>query len=255
MPQRAASVKHRHGGPFLLRCAPAAGTHAMIRTILKGFFWAAGVYVVAILVLVPVYSVVSPISTYMIGRWLTFERVVRDWQSLEKISPNLVHAVVVSEDARLCSHWGVDWNEVRDALEEADELSEARGASTIAMQTARNLFLWPGRNLVRKAMEVPIAYYISLVWSPRRLIEVYLNIAEWGPNGEFGAEAAAQRAFGKSAARLSRREAALLAGSLPDPVRRNAARPAAGLSRVASRTVSRMTTDGGLSVECLELER
>jgi monofunctional biosynthetic peptidoglycan transglycosylase len=230
-------------------------TRVMIRTILKGFFWAAGVYAIAILVLVPVYAVAPPISTYMIGRWLAFERVVRDWRPLEEISPNLVHAVIVSEDARLCSHRGVDWSAVRDALEEADELSEARGASTIAMQTARNLFLWPGRNLVRKALEVPIAYYMTLVWSPRRLIEVYLNIAEWGPNGEFGAEAAAQRAFGKSAARLSRREAALLASSLPNPVRRNAARPGSGLSRVASRTVSRMAMDGGLSVECLDLDQ
>jgi monofunctional biosynthetic peptidoglycan transglycosylase len=228
---------------------------AMIRTVLKGFLWAAAAYVFAILVLVPIYALVPPISTYMIGRWLTGERVVRDWQPLEEISPNLVHAVVVNEDARLCSHWGVDWNEVRDALEEADELSEARGASTIAMQTARNLFLWPGRNLVRKALEVPIAYYMTLVWSPRRLVEVYLNIAEWGPNGEFGAETAAQRAFGKSAARLSRREAALLASSLPNPVRRNAARPGPGLSRVASRTMSRMAADGGVSIRCLELER
>jgi monofunctional biosynthetic peptidoglycan transglycosylase len=228
---------------------------AMIRTILKGFLWAAAAYAIAILVLVPVYAVVPPISTYMIGRWLSGERVVRDWQPIEQISPNLVHAVVVSEDARVCSHWGVDWGEVRDALEEADELSEARGASTIAMQTARNLFLWPGRSLVRKALEVPIAYYMTLVWSPRRLIEIYLNIAEWGPNGEFGAEAAAQRAFGKSAARLSRREAALLASSLPNPVRRNAARPGPGLSRVASRAMNRMANDGGLSIACLDLKR
>lgn len=227
----------------------------MIRTIFKAFAWCVAAWVLAMLLLVPIYAVVPPISTYMIARWVTGERVVRDWQPLEEIAPSLVHAVVVSEDARMCSHWGVDWNEVRDAIADADELADARGASTIAMQTARNLFLWPGRNIVRKALEVPIAYYLTLVWTPRRLIEVYLNIAEWGPNGEFGAEAAAQRAFNKSAARLTRREAALLAGSLPNPVRRNAARPGPGLSQVASRAMAGVVTDGGLAVECLDLGR
>jgi monofunctional biosynthetic peptidoglycan transglycosylase len=211
--------------------------------------------VLAVIVLVLVYAFVPPVSTLMLWRWTTGQNVERTWRPIEAISPNLVLAVVISEDARLCTHSGVDWTEVRDAIADADELFDARGASTIAMQTARNLFLWPHRNFLRKAMEVPIAFYLTLAWSPKRLVEVYLNIVEWGPNGEFGAEAAARRAFRKSAQRLSPYEAALLAGSLPNPVRRNAARPGRGLQRVASRNVMGVASDGGLAINCLGLRR
>lgn len=227
----------------------------MIGRIIKAIALLAVAYVAVVIVLTLLYSFVPPISTFMLARWATGQPVTREWRPLQEISPSLVHAVVVSEDGRICSHRGVDWHEVRDALADADELSDARGASTIAMQTARNLFLWPGRNVVRKAMEVPIAYLITFVWSPRRLVEVYLNIAEWGPNGEFGAEAAAQRAFRKSARSLSPREAALLAASLPNPVRRNAARPGPGLQRVAARTMNGVAVDGGAAVGCLKLAR
>jgi monofunctional biosynthetic peptidoglycan transglycosylase len=227
----------------------------MIRRILAIVVAVAAAYVVAVLALVVVYGFVPPVSTLMLWRWITAERVERIWKPIEEISPNLVRAVVVSEDARLCSHRGVDWAEVRDAIAEADELSDARGASTIAMQTARNLFLSPSRNYVRKAMEVPIAYLLTLAWPRKRLVEVYLNIAEWGPNGEFGAEAAARRAFRKGAANLTSYEAALLASSLPNPVRRNAAKPGPGLQRVASRKLANVASDGGLAVQCLGLRR
>jgi monofunctional biosynthetic peptidoglycan transglycosylase len=227
----------------------------MIRQIFKVIALLAAAYIAVVIVLTLLYSFVPPISTFMLARWLTGQPVTREWRPLQQISPNLVHAVVVSEDGRICTHRGVDWHEVRDAIADADELSDARGASTIAMQTARNLFLWPGRNVVRKAMEVPIAYLITFTWSQRRLVEVYLNIAEWGPSGEFGAEAAAQRAFRKGAQNLSPREAALLAASLPNPMRRNAARPGPGLQRVALRTMSGVAADGGASVGCLKLDR
>jgi monofunctional biosynthetic peptidoglycan transglycosylase len=227
----------------------------MLRRILVIIGAVAAGYVLAVAVLVVVYAAVPPVSTLMLWRWVTGERVERIWRPIETISPSLVLAVVVSEDARLCSHAGVDWAEMRDAIAEADELADARGASTIAMQTARNLFLWPSRHYVRKALEVPIAYLLTLVWAPRRLVEVYLNIAEWGPNGEFGAEAAARRAFRKSAGSLSAYEAALLASSLPNPVRRNAARPGAGLQRVASRRLASVASDGGLAIQCLGLRR
>lgn len=212
-------------------------------------------YVLAVIVLVTVYAFVPPVSTLMVWRWVTGQPVERTWRPIEAISPNLVLAVVVSEDARLCSHSGVDWTEVRDALAEADELFDARGASTIAMQTARNLFLWTRRDYLRKALEVPIAFYLTLAWSPTRIVEVYLNIAEWGPSGQFGAEAAARRAFGKSARSLTPYEAALLAGSLPNPMRRNAARPGPGLRRVASRNLAGVASDGGLAIDCLDLGR
>jgi monofunctional glycosyltransferase len=227
----------------------------MIRRAVKIIGWAIAAYVGAVALLVLLYAFVPPVSTLMLARWVTGERVERDWRPIERISPNLVHAVVVSEDARICTHSGVDWHEVRQAVADAEELSEARGASTIAMQVSRNLFLWPGRQLVRKAMEVPMAYAITFLWSRRRVVEVYLNIAEWGPNGEFGAEAAAQRAFGKSAASLTQREAALLAASLPNPVRRNAARPGPGLRQVAATTAARAAADGGAAINCLDLRR
>jgi monofunctional biosynthetic peptidoglycan transglycosylase len=207
------------------------------------------------LLLVPLYAVVPPVSTPMLWRWATGERVVRVWRPLEAISPDLVRMVIAGEDARFCAHRGVDWSELRDAIEEADELAEARGASTIAMQTARNLFLWPGRQYVRKALEIPLAYYIDFVWSKRRLAEVYLNIAEWGPSGEFGAEAAARRSFRKSARSLSPDEAALLAAMLPNPLRRDAGRPGPGLRRVAARRSARAAAGGGAIVACLQAAR
>ncbi len=111
-----------------------------------------------------------------------------------------------------CRHWGVDLGEIRAAIAKADDdLDEARGASTIPMQVAKNLFLWPGRSFIRKGLELPLALWIDLVLSKRRLMEIYLNIAEWGPDGEFGVEAGAQRALRKSAAQVSASEAALLA--------------------------------------------
>jgi monofunctional biosynthetic peptidoglycan transglycosylase len=193
------------------------------------------VLVLVVLLLVPLYAYVPPVSTVMLGRWLTGKPVTRIWKPLDQISPNLVRAVIAAEDARFCSHAGVDWVEVGHALEDADDGDSLRGASTIAMQTAKNLFLWPGRQYIRKGLEVPLAYYLNLMWTKRWLIEVYLNIAEWGPNGEFGAEAGARRAFGKSAKALLPSEAALLAAVLPNPRLRNAARPGPGLLRASHR--------------------
>jgi len=122
---------------------------------------------------------------------------------------------------------------------EADDMDEMRGGSTITQQVAKNLFLWQGRSYVRKALEFPLALWIDLILPKRRILEIYLNIAEWGPNGEFGAEAGAQRAFGKSAQDLSRYEAALLAAALPNPANRNARQPASGLRRLAGLYVAR----------------
>lgn len=202
-------------------------------------------------VLVPVYAYVQPVSTLMLWRRVMGERVVRHWRPLAAISPELVRAVFAGEDARFCSHRGVDWDELREAFDDADELADIRGASTIAMQTAKNLFLWPGRQYVRKVLEVPIAYYMSAVWSKRRLAEIYLNVAEWGPNGEFGAEAGALRAFLKSARSLSPEEAALLASVLPNPMRRDAARPGPGLQRLAVRRASASVAAGPAITACL----
>jgi len=185
------------------------------------------------------YRVVTPVSTLMLGRWLTLQSVARDAVSLDAVAPALPLAVLASEDARFCRHRGVDWDALRDVLDDADEDGPSRGASTISMQTAKNLFLWPSRSYVRKGLEIPIALYLDAIWPKRRMIEVYLNIAEWG-EGVFGAEAAAQRYFRKRARDLSRREAALLAAALPNPILRNPARPSRRHQALALRLVARM---------------
>jgi monofunctional glycosyltransferase len=187
----------------------------------------------------PLYAVIDPVSTIMLWRRLSGARVERHYVPVTRISPALPLAVIIAEDGRFCSHHGVDLTEIREAISEADDIEEMRGGSTITQQVAKNLFLWPGRSFVRKALEFPLALWIDLVLSKRRILEIYLNIAEWGPNGEFGAEAGARRAFGKSARDLSRYEAALLAAILPNPVSRNARQPGPGLRRLVGVYVAR----------------
>ena len=181
-----------------------------------------------------------PASTLMLGRWATGKTVTRDVVGLSEIAPALSQAVIASEDGRFCGHGGVDWDAMRTVLSDSDEDGPSRGASTIAMQTAKNLFLWPSRSYVRKALEIPIALYLDTLWGKRRVMEVYLNVAEWG-DGLFGAEAAAQRYFGKSARDLSRRDAALLATSLPNPFLRNPARPSRHQRELVGVVLNRMS--------------
>jgi monofunctional glycosyltransferase len=202
-------------------------------------------------VLIGVYTVVPPVSTLMVAHWVLGKRVDRHWVELDEVSPALPVAVLAAEDSRFCTHAGVDWAMIRTVIETADEEGPARGASTIAMQTAKNLFLWPEPAYLRKAVEIPLALMIDLVWSKRRIMEVYLNVAEWGP-GTFGAEAAARRHFGKSAAQLTAAEAALLAAALPNPFARVAGRPGPGTRRLAARIAARARIAGDL-VECLHL--
>jgi monofunctional biosynthetic peptidoglycan transglycosylase len=197
--------------------------------------------------LVPVYSTVTPVSTPMLERWLTGRNVVRRYMPIDRLAPALPLAVLTAEDERFCSHHGIDWHEIHVAIQEADDISEARGGSTITQQTAKNLFLWPGRSFVRKALEFPLALWIDLVLPKRRIMEIYLNIVQWGPNGEFGAEAGARAAFGKSAAELDRHEAALLASILPNPVRRSARRPGPGVRRLAGIYEARARGAAGLA--------
>jgi monofunctional biosynthetic peptidoglycan transglycosylase len=182
-----------------------------------------------------------PISMLMILQRLSGTQITRQWVPLERISDNLKRAVIVSEDGRFCRHWGIDPREVAAAIERARE-GMPRGASTITMQVAKNLFLWPSKSYARKALEVPLTLLIELMWSKRRILEVYLNIAEWGP-GVFGAEAATRYHFDKPVARLSPREAALLAVSLPNPIRRDAGDPGRGVERLALAIQARMRAD------------
>lgn len=196
--------------------------------------WAAAVFWLGLL-----YWAVPPVSTLMLGRWITLQPVTREYVSLDHISPHLPLAVMTSEDSRFCEHRGVDWDALREVVEDADEDGPSRGASTIPMQAAKNLFLWPSRSYIRKGLEIPVALYLDLIWPKRRMMEIYLNMAEWG-EGVFGAEAAAQKYFGKSARSLNAREAALLARALPNPLVRNPARPKPGHRALAGQLQVRM---------------
>jgi monofunctional biosynthetic peptidoglycan transglycosylase len=140
------------------------------------------------------------------------------WRSLSEISLFLQWAVIASEDQRFLDHHGFDWEEIGKAREEYQQRGRRRGASTITMQVAKNLYLWHGRSWLRKGLEAYYTAFIELLWPKWRIMEVYLNIAEWGP-GVFGAEAAAHRYFGRSAAALTKHQAALLAAVLPNPRR------------------------------------
>ena len=201
----------------------------------------------------PLYLVLRPVSTPMLWRWITGQRVERIYVPIETMQPSLPLAVLAAEDARFCSHAGIDWRQVRDAIEDADDITEARGGSTLTQQVAKNLFLWQGRSFVRKALEVPLAYWIDLVLGKRRVMEIYLNVAEWGPNGEFGAEAGARYAFGKSTRNLSAGEAALMAAILPNPDA--AQRPPARTGGAAARRHLRAAGARAQLASCLRLRR
>jgi monofunctional glycosyltransferase len=197
--------------------------------------------------IVPLYRFVDPVSMPMLWRYLTGSRVERKFVPLGHIAPSLPLTVIVSEDGSFCHNHGIDLGAIRDAMQQADDdLAEARGGSTITQQTAKNLFLWQGRSFVRKVLEIPLAVWINLVLPKRRVLEIYLNIAQWGPNGEFGAEAAAQSAFGKSARDLNAREAAALAAILPNPVRRSARTPNFQMRRLAALYERRAAAHPGL---------
>jgi monofunctional biosynthetic peptidoglycan transglycosylase len=212
--------------------------HRLLRWGLYGFAFLIAWPIVMTLV----YAVIPPpVSNIMLLRALGGSGIDKQWMSLDEISPALPRAVISSEDARFCEHHGVDWREFQGVIEDAMDKEEApvRGASTIPMQTAKNLFLWDGRFAIRKLIELPLAMWMDLVWSKRRMIEIYLNIVEWAP-GVYGAEAAAQYHFRKSAKKLTKKEAALLAAVLPNPVKRNAGKPSKGVRRIANRILLRM---------------
>lgn len=200
------------------------------------------------LVLVAVYRVAPPpVTPLMIIRLLEGEGIKKDWVPLRRISPRLVRAVIALEDTKFCEHDGVDWGETFEALSDHFKGKRLRGASTISMQTTKNLVLWPGRDYIRKAFEVPLTFWMELLWDKRRIIEVYLNIVEWGP-GVYGAEAAAHRYFGKSAARLTQWEAARMAAVLPNPRRWSPSGPTA---YIRGRAYTAIARDGDLgSLRC-----
>ncbi len=154
----------------------------------------------------------------------------RDWVPIEEISPNLVQAVVASEDQRFLEHWGFDFESMEKAYKYNQKGKKIRGGSTISQQTAKNVFLWPARSYVRKAFEAYFTVLIEFFWSKERIMEVYLNVIEFG-NGIYGCEAASQYYFHKPCSKLTKSEAALLAAILPSPLKSNPAKPSGRINR------------------------
>jgi monofunctional biosynthetic peptidoglycan transglycosylase len=217
-----------------------------LRTAARYAAYAVGGYLALVLVLIVLFRFVNPPgSMLMLTQLLTGTAIDRTWVPLGSISSNLVRAVVVSEDDRFCEHSGIDTEAIRVAIERSSR-GAPRGASTISMQVTKNLFLSNAKSYVRKVIEIPLTLVMELVWPKWRILEVYLNIAEWGP-GVFGAEAAAQHHFNKPASRLSEREAALLASVLPNPLVRNAGSPGPQVSAKARVVQSRVKAYGAVA--------
>ncbi len=204
-----------------------------MKKILHILTFMAALYALIVVTLSIMYIFVPPISTLMLTRWVTLEKVHYTPVSLSRVSPALVRMVMRAEDSQFCVHHGVDWHSLGHTIEDATEDGPTRGASTIAMQVTKNLFLWPQQSYIRKAIEIPMAMYLSALWSKKRMMENYLSIAEWG-NGIFGIEAASQNYFHKSARALSWSQAAFLAAALPNPRQRNPNNPSAYHLRYAT---------------------
>lgn len=199
----------------------------------------------AIIVVTPVTLVViyesfpPPLTPLMVVRLFEGEGLKQDWVPLERISRHVPRAVIALEDATFCDHEGFDWAAIFDAAADRVRGTGAmRGGSTITQQTAKNVFLWPSRTMTRKAFEVPFTAMIEWSWSKRRIMEVYLNVIEWGP-GIYGIEAASQAYFDKSASGLTQVQAARLAAVLPNPRRWSPANPTRYIRRRAWAAISR----------------
>lgn len=199
------------------------------------------------LLLTPLGGVVThalappPVTLLMLARLAEGEGLDYRWRPIDRISPRLVEAVIAAEDARFCRHAGFDLEAIERAMQDNRRGRRLRGGSTLSQQTAKNVFLWPGRGWARKGLEAGYTVLVELVWPKRRILEVYLNVAEWGP-GVYGAEAAARRWFGKGADELSAAEAARLAALLPSPRRYDAARPGPYVRRRAGQIEAAMGT-------------
>lgn len=200
-----------------------------------------------VLGLVLLFRVVPPPVTPLM--LLRDAPIQQRWVSLSEIAPALPRAVIASEDNHFCSHWGFDFDSLHYAALAFVNGEQAGGGSSISMQTAKNLFLWPGRSVLRKLLEVPLTLAIEVIWPKTRIIEVYLNVAEWAP-GVYGAEAAARHHFGKSAKSLSRMEAARLAAILPSPLKWSAGKPGHYVLR-RSEIINRRINQLGPMLDCV----
>lgn len=210
-------------------------------------FWLTLILVLALFPFVGValFAIVPPTPTILMLRQVVRgEGLDYQWRGLNDISPNLVNAVIASEDARFCSHNGFDMDAIQKALDHNADGGRMRGGSTISQQTAKNVFLWPSRDWIRKGLEAGYTVLIETFWGKRRIMEVYLNVVEWAP-GVYGAQAASQHWFNKNARDLTPREAARLAAILPAPRRYQAADPGPYVRRRGARVQAAMGTVRG----------
>lgn len=242
-----ASIKAAMDNPLAepeLRSKPAARRGGRVRRTMRWLARALALFIGISVVVTAIYRFIPPpVTPLMVIRLTDGNWISKDWTSYEEISPNLARAVIASEDSGFCSHWGFDFEAIQKALRHNEKSHRLRGGSTISNQTAKNTFLWPGDSTLtryaRKAIEPYFTALIELMWGKKRILEVYLNVVEWGP-GVYGAEAAAQYHFHKSAAGLTRREAALLAAVLPNPRRFSAGKPSGYIARRAGQIQSQM---------------
>jgi monofunctional biosynthetic peptidoglycan transglycosylase len=213
--------KPRKPGPKAAPTDTATPPHSTLRRALRWSGRIAGGIAAFYAVLILLFSFLPPpINFYQLGEAWRLGGIEKDWVSFDDIAPVMARSAVAAEDANFCLHWGFDMAAIREAVEQGSN----RGASTITQQTVKNVFLWHGRSWLRKAMEAAMTPVVELVWSKSRILEVYLNVAEFG-EGVFGVQAAAQHHFGVDAKDLTATQAARLAAVLPDPQGRSASNP------------------------------
>jgi monofunctional biosynthetic peptidoglycan transglycosylase len=212
--------------------------------------WAAIGFFGSTLFAVVLFSFVNPPLTPLMVKRVFIKKsdgkrvgIHKDWVSYKRISPNIIQAVVASEDNRFLEHWGIDVEAVHKAVDYNKRHRRKHGASTITQQVAKNVFLWPARTYIRKGFELYFTVLIDAIWSKKRIMVVYLNVMETG-NGVYGVEAAARKYFYKPALKLTRGEAALIAAALPNPRGRNPAKPSAYLQRRQARILNIMNKIG-----------
>jgi len=249
-PQSTAAVRRRPAPPPFWarwRWALSASLRGWLRRAVIALLL---VFVVAPLTLTLVYRVVPPpVTPLMLIRLAQGHGLERDWVAWEEISPHLRQAVIAAEDNLFCEHGGFDWRSLEEAAKAYAAGDRAGGGSTISMQTAKNLFLWPSRSIVRKGLEVPLTAALEVLWPKQRILEVYLNIAELGP-GIYGAEAAAQHYFERPAGKLSLQQASQLAAVLPNPLEWRAQPPGDYVARRAGVIRTRIRQLGPL-LDCV----
>ncbi len=201
-----------------------------VRWVMAWMFRLSVLIVVAAILVITAHSVMTPPKTYYMRQEAKrLGEIDYVWVSYEDIAPVMARAVVAAEDANFCNHWGFDMAAIRDAI----EAGGSRGASTISQQTVKNVYLWHGRSWSRKALEALITPLVEVIWSKQRIVEVYMNIAEFD-EGVFGVEAAAHHYFGVGPEDLTPQQAAQLAAVLPSPKNRSASRPSSATKKRAA---------------------